>query len=373
MHAFRRSDRRARGTSIRLALMAGILLLAVTGTSGQQPSVSLPVLESYLEALRQQSGIPGMSAAVVSNGVVVWEKGFGFQNVATRLRATPDTPYLVGDMSGTLAAVLLLQCVEQRRLGLDEPLRRLAIDGIEPEATLRQILSHAPPEPAKEPFLYSPGRYAQLTPVMEWCAPQPYRKSVAHRILNRLAMTDSVPGTDLQDPNLPLPAGLFDPEDLTHYRQVLARLAVPYKVDGKGRAERNDRPGAPIDAAGGLVSTVRDLARLDAALDANATTDTSVLLLPETLAAAWSPAGERGGVTSPMGLGWFVQSYKGEKIVWHFGYVLNGYSSLIVKVPARGLTFILLANGDGLSAPFQLQSGDVTRSLFATLFLRLAI
>ena len=51
----------------------------------------------------------------------------------------------------------------------------------------------------------------------------------------------------------------------------------------------------------------------------------------------------------------------------------NGYSSLILKVPSRQLTFLLLANGDGLSAPFQLQSGDVTRSLFATLFLRLAI
>ena len=125
----------------------------------------------------------------------------------------------------------------------------------------------------------------------------------------------------------------------------------------------------PIDAAGGLVSTVRDLARLDAALDPPRP---DALLADETLAAAWTPAAERGGVASPMGLGWFVQSYKGERIVWHFGYVLNGYSSLIVKVPARSLTFILLANGDGLSAPFQLQSGDVTRSLFATLFLRLA-
>ena len=208
-----------------------------------------------------------MSAAVVKDGRVVWEKGYGFQNVATRLRATPDTPYLVGDMSGTLAAVLLLQCVEQRRIDLDEPFKRYDLALPEPEATLRGLLSHTPPEPAKEPFVYSPERYAQLTPLMEWCAPQPYRKSVAHRILNRLAMKDSVPGTDLQDPDLPLPEGLFDQDDLDHYRQVLARLAVPYKVDGKGRAERNDLPGVPIDAAGGLVSTVRDLALFDAALD----------------------------------------------------------------------------------------------------------
>ncbi len=148
---------------------------------------------------------------------------------------------------------------------------------------------------------------------------------------------------------------------------MLAKLAVPYKVDGKGRAERNDLPGMPIDAAGGLVSTVRDLWQLDKALDDR------LLLTDDTLAAAWSPAAERGGVASPMGLGWFVQSYKGERVVWHFGYVQNAYSSLILKVPSRNLTFILLANGDGLSAPFQLQSGDVTRSPFATLFLRLAI
>ena len=366
---------------LRLALLAGLVVLAGgVATSGQQPSLPTPagtiaVLDGYLEALRQQSGIPGMSATILRDGVPVWEKGYGFQNVAARVRATPDTPYLVGDLSGTLAAVLLLQCVEQRRLELDEPLRRYDVPGTEPDATLRQLLSHTPAPPASEPFVYNPGRYAQLTRLMEWCAPQPYRKSVAHRLLNHLAMRDSVPGTDLRDPNLSLPEGLFDDDDLERYRQVLARIAVPYKVDGKGRAERNDLPGVAIDASGGFVSTVRDLAKLDAALDPGPLAGTSApgLLQPETLATAWSSSGERGGVPSPMGLGWFVQTYKSERLVWHFGYVLNGYSSLIVKVPARGLTFILLANGDGLSAPFQLQSGDVTRSLFATTFLRLAI
>jgi CubicO group peptidase (beta-lactamase class C family) len=358
----------------RLAVLAAILVLALVPARGQQqhPSVltpggTLPTLESYLEALRQQSGIPGMSAAVVRDGAIIWEKGYGFQDVAGRLRATPDTPYLVGDLSETLAAVLLLQCVEQRRLTLDEPFQRYAIAGIDGSATLRQILSHTPPEPANVPFAYNPDRFAQLTAAMEWCAPQPYRKSVAHRLLNRLAMKDSVPGTDLQDPALVLPEGLFDPAEVAAYRRVLARLAVPYKVDGKGRAERNDLPGAPMTATGGLVSTVRDLAQFDSALNA------FDLIAEETLAVAWSPAGERGGVTSPMGLGWFVQPYKGERLVWHFGYVQNGYSSLILKVPSRGVTFILLANADGLSGPFQLQSGDVTRSLFASLFLRLAI
>ena len=105
------------------------------------------------------------------------------------------------------------------------------------------------------------------------------------------------------------------------------------------------------------------LGQFDAALD-------TYLLLDETRAVAWTPrmVGEK---QQPTGLGWFVQPYNGELVVWHFGLIPNAYSSLILKIPQRKLTLILLANSDGLSAPFQLQQGDVTRSLFATLFLRL--
>jgi hypothetical protein len=72
----------------------------------------------------------------------------------------------------------------------------------------------------------------------------------------------------------------------------------------------------------------------------------------------------------PTGLGWFVQNYRGEPVIWHFGLITGAYSSLVIKLPARQATLILLANSDGLSAPYQLANGDLTRSIFATLFLR---
>jgi hypothetical protein len=79
---------------------------------------------------------------------------------------------------------------------------------------------------------------------------------------------------------------------------------------------------------------------------------------------------QRGGANVPTGLGWFVQSYNGRDLVWQFGNLPNAYSSLILKVPERRITLILLANSDGLSAPFALEQGDVTASLYARLFLR---
>ena len=351
-----------------LSAVGLVFVLAATDLTGQQPPVftpfgALPVLDTYLESLRQQADIPGMSAAVVREGVVIWEKGYGFQNIASRIRATPDTPYLVGDLSGTLAAAMILACVEQRHLYLDDPIRKYGAELPEAGVTIRDLLSHTTPG-AEEPFVYSPERYGQLTAVMEACESRSFRKSVAQR-LDSNAMRDSVPGTDLWHSDTVLREGEFEAEDVDRYRHVLERMAVPYKVDSRGRAERTELPPTPMSASGGLVSTVRDLARLDAALDS------TVMLRQETLDVAWNPLITPRGFMSPMGLGWFVQSHRGERVVWHFGLIGNAYSSLVVKLPDRKLTFILLANSDGLNAPFQLASGNVTRSLFATLFLKL--
>ena len=138
-------------------------------------------------------------------------------------------------------------------------------------------------------------------------------------MLNRLAMRDSVPGTDLADPLLTLPEGLFDAEEIARYRAMLKRIAVPYKVTGRTRADRIDLPPMPMNAADGLVSTVRDLARFDAAFDTLDTVN-EPMLQPETLAAAVeSRAWIATAAASPMGLGWFVQFYRGERVVWHFG------------------------------------------------------
>jgi CubicO group peptidase (beta-lactamase class C family) len=342
------------------------LAMAVPGAR-QNAFVTTPPFESYLESLRQQAGIPGLSAAIVHEGHVLWERGFGFQNVEARIPATPDTPYPIADVSQTLAAVLLLQCVEQRHLDLDQPVRQHGVVLPEAGATMRHVMMHTSNGIPGETFRYDPERYAQLTLLVEACAPQPYRKSVAHRILERLAMIDSVPGRDLQDPSV-VAEGLYDTAALDRYARVLQRIAVPYKSDRRGRMVRAEMPPVDgINAATGLVSTVRDLAKFNAALD------DAILLREETLQAAWTNARAADQTTLPAGLGWFVQNYRGHRLVWHFGNVPGAYSSLILKVPERKLTLILLANSDGLSATFQLHAGDVTRSVFALVFLRLLL
>jgi CubicO group peptidase (beta-lactamase class C family) len=342
------------------------LAIPVRAQAPRPSAITTPPFESFLDQLRQQAGIPGMSAAIVQNGEIVWERGFGFQNQELRARATPDTPYPIADLSETIAATLLLQCVEQRVLDLDMSARRYGLSLPEADATLRNVLSNTSAGNPGDAFRYDPDRFSQLGTAVEFCAPQPYRKSVAHRILDRLAMKDSVPGRDILDPQN-TPEGLFDSAALDRYARVLERIAVPYKLDKKGRSVRSDTPmDDRLSASTGVISTVRDLARFDAGLDS------TLLLNDETVAMAWSNVMTRDRTTAlPMGLGWFVQRYGSDPVIWHFGLIPGAYSSLIIKLPARHLTLVLLANSDGLTAPFQLAQGDVTRSLFAALFLRM--
>jgi CubicO group peptidase (beta-lactamase class C family) len=184
-------------------------------------------------------------------------------------------------------------------------------------------------------------------------------------ILERFGMTDSVPGADVVNP-LVIPPGTFRSELQEQFARALRQLAVPYKVNKKGEASRSELTDRSIDTSSGVISTVRDLARFDQAL-----TDPGVLLAPETLALAWTNARTSSGASLPHALGWFVQTYENKRVVWQFGAVDDGYSSLIVKIPVRDVTLIMLANSDGLTAPFQLSSGDVTASPFAKAFLRL--
>jgi CubicO group peptidase (beta-lactamase class C family) len=176
-----------------------------------------------------------------------------------------------------------------------------------------------------------------------------------------MAMLNSVPGEDLQNKRAPN-RDLFPSQKQDRYSEVLGRLALPYRVDSRLKPTRSTYPLKSLSASTGIVSTVRDLARYDEAFNVG------LLLLPQTQALAWT---QNAGI--PTGLGWFVQRYNGELVVWHFGFVKDAYSSLIVKVPERHLTMILLANSDGLGPQSMLTDGDLTQSLFAKVFLRFAV
>ena len=348
------------GRLTRIALSALFVSIAVAPHASAQQELTFSLFERYLDALRIQANIPGMSAAIVQNEHVMWATGLGFSDVEHAVRARSDTPYHISGLTETVSAALLLeQCVETGHAGLDERIQQRVPSYSDANTTMRDLLSHRSDNGG---FKYDASRYAGLTPLAEVCVGKgtPFRQALWDKVFDRLGMIDSAPAQNVDDASAD-DRVQFDSGELDRFSGVLKRMALPYRVSG-GSVSVNDGVNKSVDAATGAISTVLDLAKFDNSLDG------AVLLHRESMATMWSNV---SGM--PTGLGWFVQNYNGKTIYWQFGYTPGAYSSLILKVPSQRLTLILLANSDGLSAPFSLQDGDVNSSLFARTFLRLFV
>jgi CubicO group peptidase (beta-lactamase class C family) len=339
---------------------AAAIVVSLLVLLGQQPTaqgLTFSLFERYVESLRVQSAIPGMSALILQDGAIVWERGFGRADIERPVEPTSFTGYQIGGLSQMMGAALLFKkCVDQRGATLNDPVNIWSPFFAEPGTTLAHLLAHVA---ATGGYKYDLARFSALTPVIESCSVMPYQQLLAEEVFSWLSLEDSVPGTALSAPTL---ADLqqFGMNNLARYSTLLGRAARGYRVDTRGRATRTDVPLSRVNAATGVVTTARDLARFDAAFRYN------TLVSPQSVALAWSPLGSG----FPAGFGWFVQHHNGNPVVWQFGVVPDAYSALLVKLPTRGTTLILLANSDALGAQGMLEKGDVTASVFARVFLR---
>lgn len=353
---------------VTLALGIGVL---AAGRGSAQDQFPYQIFERYLEPLVQQIGMPGLSAVIVQDGRIAWNKNYGYADVEKKIAAEIFTPYPVGGITQAMTGVLMGVCIDRFHINIDDQdIRNFAPAFPIAGTSVRQVLAHA----TDGRFRYDPARYSALTGAVESkeCFNQTYRQATAVEILDRLALTRSVPGLDLARPEGAAARALFDDATIKRYQAVLADVAVPYRIDAKGRAVRSEYPSYGLDASGGLVSTAYDLAQFEMALDRG------VPLSASTLDKMWSNASftfqtpaPATTIVMPTGLGWFVTNESGQRLVWTFGHIQDAASALIVKMPSKRLTLILLANSGGLAKGYDLENAHVTSSPFVKVFLRL--
>ena len=178
--------------------------------------------------------------------------------------ASSDTPYYIGDVSQTMGAALAIRkCYEQDSLELSDRVTRWVPNYPDADATVAHLLTHTTNTGS---FEYSLDRFAGLTDVIVECADQPYRHVLYNEVFNRFGMGGSVPGPAFTGTASP-GAMQFDsavPRPIR--RRGSRKVAVPtYQLD-RGRVVRSDVSPPALTAATGVLSTVRDLARFDIAL-----------------------------------------------------------------------------------------------------------
>ena len=125
-----------------LLLLIAAALLVVRAPVRAADDLTLALFGDYLESLRRQAGIPGLSAAIVGEGEIVWERAFGEQDIEQSVATRPDTPFHLDGLTQVFTAELVLRCVEEGRLSLDDRVGRFDNDNPEPDATIREFLTH---------------------------------------------------------------------------------------------------------------------------------------------------------------------------------------------------------------------------------------
>jgi len=304
--------------------------------------------EERLQNLAAQYRIPGMAGAIGRNGEAVWSRGFGEANVAQHLPATSNTAFHLASLTKTFASVVVLQLVEEGKLDLEDSVAKYGVAlPNAAEVKIWHLLSHTSEGVPGTQYRYNGARFAKLDQVLLAAVGRPFTNLVAERVIKPLGLRYTGPG----DLKLAFAAGL----DTVALRSALAQ---GYSSDGKQAIPYPTYVGT----SAGLISSTQDMLAYSWAWDEDR------FLKPETKTRAFSPIRTAQGQTLPYALGWFVTEYNGEALVWHYGYD-TAISSLLIKVPARKITFVLLANSDQLSARFGLGVGDLLSSPFARAFL----
>ena len=126
----------------------GVALVLGVSSSGLLKGDSVDVA---VEAQMRQHHIPGLALAVIQDGKIVREQGYGYRDEEHRLPVTPATLFQAGSVSKPAVALGALRLVEQGKLALDENVNEKLRNWHLPEneftkehpVTLRLILSHS--------------------------------------------------------------------------------------------------------------------------------------------------------------------------------------------------------------------------------------
>jgi CubicO group peptidase (beta-lactamase class C family) len=333
---------------IRYSLVALMLAVSCQSPDVTAPATSLDDFSNHLERLRINGHIHAITAVIVKDQAIVWSRSLGGEDPGA---ITDTTVFHLASLTKPFASTVILQLMDEGKVSLDDPVSKYGIVLPNSGAVLvRHLMSHTSEGVPGSHYAYNGDRFSLLDSVIAHAAGKSFAAAVQERIIVPLGLRHTAPTPQ---------SAAFTASGLDK-ASYLANVAPGYTWTGNRFVPTAYQTS--FSAAAGLTASARDYAAFSMAMDRDA------FLTPATKARAYTAVVGPSGETFAYGLGWFVSDYRGVRVIWHYGY-WTASSTLVIKVPSQGLTFVLLANTDGLSAPYPLASGRLDASPWAREFL----
>lgn len=106
--------------SLLISGAAGIALASVARAG----SPDLRAVDAFLMAQMRSGSMPGLAVGIARNGRVLFDKGYGFADVARRRPVTTKSMFHIASVTKTVTATGIMMLVEDGRLALDAPVNR---------------------------------------------------------------------------------------------------------------------------------------------------------------------------------------------------------------------------------------------------------
>lgn len=331
------------------------------------PSAGIPgKVDAYMQAQARVNRFSG-AVLVAIDGKPLLSKGYGWANAEWQVPNTPQTRFRLGSITKQFTAAVILRLQERGKLSVQDPICTYVSPC--PDAwkaiTIHHLLTHTSGIPSYtgmpdyqktmmmprtidqmvgvfrdlplefapgEKFKYSNSGYFLLGVIIEKVAGAKYEEALRSEVLAPLGLTDT--GYDWSEPLLPRRASGYTRKDDGLVNARALDMQQPY-------------------AAGSLYSTVDDLLKWDQALY------TDALLPASTRTAMFTP------FKDGYAYGWTVQpperTTSGKLQIGHGGGI-NGFSTMITRVPDDRVTVIVLGNVENVNA------GNAARDIIAIMY-----
>lgn len=339
-------------------LLFGVVLLMAPATPALADRFDT-VRAAIREQIREKS-VPSVAVAVIKEGIIVWEEGFGWADREKRIPADANTLYSLASISKPITATGLMTLVQAGKIELDRPVndylggsRLTARVGYAQDATVRRVAGHTAGLPVHYQFFYEDEAVAR--PPMDYTIQkygnlvtlpgEKYQYSnLGYGILDEII--SRISGASYADY---MSREVFVPLGLTRTSVDLTPDLEPYA------AKRYGKNGKPIpfyisshSGASSVWSSAHDVARFAGFHLKNHLVDQKAILDDAAIDAMHAPIDPQAvrPENSGYALGFYLGNKDSYRVIYHGGG-MGGASTVMDIFPDENLAIVVLANSGG--------------------------
>ncbi len=332
----------------------------------------LKEIDAYAEKARADWNVPGFAVGIVKDDKVVFVKGYGVRTLNKPEKVDENTLFAIASNSKAFTTASLAILVDEGKLDWDDkvtkylPEFQMYNSYVTGEMTVRDLVSHRSGlDTFSGDLLWYETTYTNdeilsrirfLKPVNGFRAAFGYQNLMyiaAGRVVERVSGKN---WSEFVREKILTPLGMNNTKTSILDYKTGDNVATPHNESGgKLRA----LPQGNVDGAAGAVrlnSSVSDMTKWLRLQLGRGTFDGKQIFSQKQSGEMWSvvtpiavnpfpPANATTQMFSAYGMGWFLQDYRGRKIVQHSGG-LDGMISQTAMMPSENLGLVVLTNSE---------------------------